>query len=119
MQCIRFSLEGCVYRMGKRTLSVRLEDELYTKVHTDKHGAAYVVYTALQQYYGVVYSGPEPSTNVYNAELVDLLKQQIADLRQDKLLLQDQVRYKDELLMLRAAGPLGRLKLLLSAHART
>lgn len=80
--------------MPKKTLSVRLPEDLHTKVHTDVNSNAYVVEKALHQFY----RSKEPNsklytdahTNVYDADMMQSLYNQIDFLQKQVTFLQQQ-----------------------------
>lgn len=81
----------------KKTLSVRIDPELHTKVYADVNNNAYIVEKSIKQYY----RSKEPNkkinsdthTNAYNSELIELLKNQINELQQDKQYLMQRLDY--------------------------
>jgi len=98
--------------MSKKTLSVRLPDDLHTKVYADANSNAYVVEKALRQFY----REKEPNkrlftdcnTNVYDHDLVGSLNDQIEFLKGQVTYLQKQ---NSDL----SCGWFGRVKLLLQS----
>ena len=81
----------------KPTLSVRLDKKLYAAVCNDVNKNAYVVSKALANYYRSkeptkkLYADPQATyANAYDIGMVDLLKDQISELKHDKQYLQDQ-----------------------------
>ena len=98
--------------ISKKTISVRIPDSLYDKLHTDCNTKTYTVTKALNQYY----RGKEPNqkvftdcnTNVYDYDLVGSLNDQIEFLKGQVTFLQKQ---NSDL----SCGWVGRLKLLLQS----
>jgi hypothetical protein len=80
--------------MTKKTLSVRIEPDLHTKVYADVNSNAYVVEKALHQFY----RSKEPNsklytdthTNVYDADVMQSLQDHIIFLQKQVTFLQQQ-----------------------------
>jgi len=108
--------------MSKKTLSVRIDPVLHTKVYADVNSNAYIVEKALKQFY----RGKEPNqkvftdaytnaNDVYDVSLVQLLQDQVQDLKLDKSMLLHQVQEKDRIIALQSLGFVGRMRYLLES----
>jgi len=90
---------GCT--LLKKTLSVRIDPALHARVCNDSVGNAYIVEKAINQYYrskepnGKVYAN-----SVYDPDIVDLLKDQLLDLKLTNSKLLDMIQEKDHIIAL-------------------
>ena len=78
-----------------RTISIRFDSQLYNKVHTNELQNSELIRKAVIQYFRSKETNQKLDGEHlgYNQELIDVLKIQIDDLKQDKHQLQQQNNY--------------------------
>jgi len=78
-----------------RTISVRFDKQLYDKVYTNELQNSELIRKAVIRYFRAKENNQKLNGEYlgYNQELIDVLKNQIDDLKQDKHQLQQQNQY--------------------------
>ncbi len=94
-----------VHMGNKYFVGCRVDEQLFTKVKTHEEPNSTIVRNALNQYFRGV--GPNKTLHGYDHELVDVLHNQIEDLRNDKRVLNNQI----QVLMVSSIPLLGRIKM--------
>lgn len=89
----------------KHFVGCRIDEQLFNKIKTHEEQSSTLVRKALCQYFRS--AEPNHSLNGYNRELVDVLNNQIDDLKNDKRLLNEQI----QALMLSSIPLLSRIKM--------
>jgi len=89
----------------KHFVGCRVDEQLFNKVKTHDEQNSIIVRNALNQYFRE--NEPNKTLPGYDRELVDVLNSQIADLKNDKQLLNNQV----QALMVSSIPLLGRIKM--------
>ena len=89
----------------KYFLGCRVDEQLFNKVKTHEEQSSTTVRNALNQYF--LQKEPNKKLLGYNRELIDVLNNQIEDLRNDKRVLNNQ----NQALMVSSIPLLGRIKM--------
>ena len=89
----------------KYFVGCRVDKQLFNKVKTHDEQSSTIVRKALSQYFKE--GGTQPTSLNYDRELINVLNNQVDDLKQDKRVLNDQVN----MLMLSSIPWLSKLKM--------
>ncbi len=90
---------------NKYFVGCRVDEQLFNKVKTHDEQSSTIVRKALNQFF--IDECPKQSLSGYDRELVDVLNNQIEDLRNDKCMLNNQI----QVLMVSSIPLLGRIKM--------